>query len=187
VVLGESGVKQVDAIRAFIKDKLPEYMLPSLLIEIDDLPMTSTGKLAVHLLPKPDFNYLPVQTVVAPKSETEQVIHSIWKSVLQLETISINSNFFELGGHSLKATQVVSRIRDELELSLPLRIIFSKPSISEIAAYIDAELKNGETSDLVVDKITAASEDLGEIDLDELNDEEVELLLSELSDESEVR
>ena len=147
--------------------------------------MTSTGKLARQLLPEPDFSYQTAQTVVEASTETEQALKSIWQSVLQLDVMSITSNFFDMGGHSLKATQVVSRIRDELELSLPLRIIFSYPTISEMSAYIDTELLNGKSMIQASEKISATSTDLDDINLDKLTDEQVEQLLSSLTDSAE--
>jgi len=89
-------------------------------------------------LPAPDLRRPELgQRFVAPRSPIEEIIAQIWAVVLKVEKVGIHDNFFELGGHSLLATQVVSRIRDALSAELPLRALFEKPTVGELAPYIE--------------------------------------------------
>ena len=121
----------VSELRAFLKDSLPEYMVPGVFVTLETLPLTPNGKINRQALPAPE----PVQTgeLVAPQTEIEKAIADIWERVLHVSPIGVQSNFFELGGHSLLATQVVSRIQKELGARLPLRSLFEHPTISQLA------------------------------------------------------
>ena len=131
-----------DDLRAHLKTLLPDYMLPSALVLLDKLPLTSNGKIDRQKLPAPDAS-TPTQTFVPPTTPTEIALANIWAQVLRLPHISALDNFFDLGGHSLLATQVISRIRRVLDVDLPLRVIFDAPTVAGVAAKID-EIKIGE-------------------------------------------
>jgi amino acid adenylation domain-containing protein len=126
-------------LRDFVRAKLPEHMVPSAFVLLDELPLTPNGKInrrALAALPhKPDEREAGA---VAPRSATEELLAGIWSQVLGVERPGVQQNFFELGGHSLLATQVVSRIHDTLNLHLPVRKIFEAPTIAELAAQIEA-------------------------------------------------
>jgi len=130
-------------LRAFLKAKLPEYMLPSVYRVLDKLPLTPHGKVDRHALPRSEGSERELDVAfVAPRNAVEEVLSEIFAEVLRVERVGINDNFFELGGHSLLATQVASRVRKTFQPDLPLRKIFEAPTVASLAALLVA----GETS-----------------------------------------
>ena len=124
-------------LRAFLKSKLPEYMLPSDYVELEQMPLTPNGKLNRLGLPQP--GQAPVETAleyVAPRDAAERKLAEIWTTVLHKKPISIHDNFFNLGGHSLLATQITSRVRKEFQVEISVRTIFETGSIAELAVEI---------------------------------------------------
>ncbi|MEH2442452.1 amino acid adenylation domain-containing protein [Nostoc sp.] len=129
-------------LRKFLKEKLPDYMVPSSFAMLNKLPLTPNGKLDRRALPAPDRTGRNLeQDFVSPRTPVEEVLTKIWLQVLRLEQISVHDNFFEIGGHSLLATQVISRIRDTYQLDLPLRKLFDAPTVATLAESIEAQLK----------------------------------------------
>ncbi|MEG4288204.1 amino acid adenylation domain-containing protein [Microcoleus sp. C2C3] len=125
-------------LRSFLKQKLPDYMLPSAFVSLEALPLTPNGKVNRHALPAPDASSLSESTrFVLPHTPTQKILAAIWMEVLRLERVSIHDNFFELGGHSLLATQVFSRLRQAFAIELPLRSLFEFPTLAELAERID--------------------------------------------------
>ncbi|MCK5844603.1 MAG: amino acid adenylation domain-containing protein, partial [Victivallales bacterium] len=125
-------------LRAFLKEHVPDYMVPSAIMILDALPLTPNGKVDRKALPAPDQSaYEAMQTWVEPATEAERKLVAIWSSVLRVEKIGAGDDFFELGGHSLLATQVLSRIRDVFDVELPLRNLFEFVTVRELAAAID--------------------------------------------------
>ncbi len=117
----EGSVSATD-LRELLSHQLPQYMLPSALIELAALPRTPNGKLDRRALPAPDQHNFQVQAnYVAPRNALEHQLATIWADVLDLQTIGIEHNFFELGGHSFNALQILSRIQTSLQLNVPLR------------------------------------------------------------------
>ncbi|MGE7994420.1 amino acid adenylation domain-containing protein, partial [Pseudomonas sp. NPDC089554] len=123
-----------ETIREPLRQALPDYMVPSQLLFIERMPLSPNGKLERKALPKPDASQAQ-KAYVAPRTELEQRIATIWQDVLKLERVGLNDNFFELGGHSLLATQVRSRIRQQLDLDIALRTLFEH---STLAAFCQA-------------------------------------------------
>ncbi|HEX6292495.1 MAG TPA: amino acid adenylation domain-containing protein [Herpetosiphonaceae bacterium] len=131
LVLGASEL------RAYVKQQLPDYMVPSAFVVLDALPLTPNGKVDHKALPTPERAGLePDATYVAPRTPVEDLLASIWASVLRRERVGVHDNFFDLGGHSLLATQLVSRVRDALQVDLPLRDVFAAPTMAGMAALI---------------------------------------------------
>jgi amino acid adenylation domain-containing protein len=128
-------------LRDFLKEKLPDYMLPSFFIELEALPLTPNGKVDRRALVQLSINscQLPEETFVAPRTPEEELLAGIWAEILDVEQVGIHDNFFELGGHSLLATQVMSRIRDTFSCELPLRHLFESPTVSSLVAKIGTE------------------------------------------------
>ncbi len=125
------------AVQELLRGELPDYMLPSLLLQIDALPLTPSGKISRRALPQPDFDARRAGDVyVAPRDPLEQSLTDIFKAVLALEQVGIHDSFFELGGHSLLATRVVSRVRRELGVSLSVRLLFEASTVAELAQAI---------------------------------------------------
>ena len=109
-------------LRQFLRQRLPEYMIPSLFVSLPALPVTSSGKVDRRALPAPDWSVAQRDgEYVAPRTADEAQLAEIWQEVLHVEQVGVHDNFFVLGGHSLLATQVVSRIARELHVELPLR------------------------------------------------------------------
>jgi acyl carrier protein len=127
-----------DALRNFLRERLPEYMVPSAFVFLDALPRTPNGKVDYRSLPIPDFESDRLETeFVAPRTPTEEQLANIWQEVLGLERVGIHDNFFELGGHSLLATQVISRARDNFGVALPLLRLFEIPTIAGLTELIE--------------------------------------------------
>ncbi|TCP53368.1 amino acid adenylation domain-containing protein [Tumebacillus sp. BK434] len=121
------------ALRAYMKASLPDYMVPSLFMLLEELPHTPSGKIDRKLLPVPDFSALQSEQGLEPRNETERALAALFAEVLGLERVGADDNFFESGGHSLLATQLISRIRDHLQIELPLRACFEAPTVAELA------------------------------------------------------
>jgi acyl-coenzyme A synthetase/AMP-(fatty) acid ligase len=131
-------------LRNYLKEKLPDPMVPSAFVLLDALPRTPHGKLDRRALPAPDQNRPELQSAfVAPRTPTEKLLAETWAGVLKLERIGIHDNFFELGGHSLLATQVISRLRDAFRVDLPLRSLFESPTVACLAERIETLLWAG--------------------------------------------
>jgi amino acid adenylation domain-containing protein len=139
VVLSRGEELERTVLRQYLKDKLPEYMLPAAIILLDELPITPNGKIDKRALPAPDAAHLAQdQAFVAPRNYMEELVAGIWSQVLQVEQIGVHENFFELGGHSLLATQVISRLRNALQAELTLRHLFEAPTLAEFAKRVEA-------------------------------------------------
>ncbi|HMC27505.1 MAG TPA: amino acid adenylation domain-containing protein, partial [Verrucomicrobiae bacterium] len=124
---------------AFLQQTLPEYMIPSAFVKLDGFPLTPNGKVDHNALPLPGTNRPALsEPLVAPRTELEQKIAGVWRAVLHLDEVGINDNFFDLGAHSLHAMQVMSRLRDLLNLELPVSNLFEAPTIARLAAAITA-------------------------------------------------
>jgi amino acid adenylation domain-containing protein len=132
-VLGEV---EADDLREHVRGILPDYMVPSAFLFLDALPLTPNGKLDVKALPAPELAS-GEEAYVAPRTPTEEVLAGVWAELLRLERVGAEQSFFDLGGHSLLATRVVSRIREVFGVELPLRAVFERPVLRELAAEID--------------------------------------------------
>uniref|UniRef100_UPI001F28F2D4 non-ribosomal peptide synthetase n=1 Tax=Tenacibaculum piscium TaxID=1458515 RepID=UPI001F28F2D4 len=124
-----------------LQDNLPEYMVPRLWMELDEMPLTSNGKLDKRALPELDSMELSSKAYAVPKTATEKGLVAIWQGLLGIEQVGIYDNFFELGGHSLLATRLVSMIRNELNIEVTIRDIFSYTSIESLGTYISQQDK----------------------------------------------
>jgi amino acid adenylation domain-containing protein/FkbH-like protein len=128
-----------DELRRFVREALPEYMVPSALVFLDALPLTPNGKVDRKALPAPEMERRPATKEFAePGSPMEEELTAIWREVLGIERISARDNFFELGGHSLLAIQVISRVREKLKVELPLFSLFDAPTIQQLARGLDS-------------------------------------------------
>jgi amino acid adenylation domain-containing protein len=123
-------------LRALLAAKLPEYMIPSRLIPLEQLPMTANGKIDLRALPEPDWSGAS-ERHVAPRTATEQAVAAIWSEVLGVERVGVHDSFAELGGHSLLATQVLVRLREEHGADLPNTLVFEASTVAEQARALD--------------------------------------------------
>ena len=118
----------------YLRNKLPDHMVPSQFVLLDELPLTPNGKVNRQALPDPDTDRPDLDTAfVAPSTALETVLAGMWTEIFGIEKIGIHDDFFALGGHSLLAIQVCSRILDNLQLELPLRTLFDSPTVAELA------------------------------------------------------
>ena len=126
-------------LHAFLRDKLPEYMVPHLYHFLDRLPLTPQGKVDRRALPRSEGGERELDVAfVGPRNAVEEVLCEIFAEVLRVERVGVNDNFFDLGGHSLLATQLVSRVRKDFQPDLPLRKIFEAPTVAALAALLIA-------------------------------------------------
>lgn len=134
-VRGDEGTT-VGELRTFMKQKVPEFMVPSNFVLMDALPLTANGKVDRKALPKPDVAKSLAENYVAPRSDIERDMADIWAKILKLERVGIHDNFFELGGHSLLAAQLLSRIRQQFAVEIQLRLLFEASTVAELADRI---------------------------------------------------
>lgn len=138
VVPSRAQAPSVAELRVFLRNKLPEQMVPSAFILLNELPRTPHGKLDRRALPVPEPSRPELETnYVYPRTPVEEILAGIWAGLLKVEKVGIHDNFFELGGHSLLATQVVSRVREAFQLDLPVRGLFEAPTVAELALRIE--------------------------------------------------
>ncbi|HEX9938624.1 MAG TPA: amino acid adenylation domain-containing protein, partial [Longimicrobium sp.] len=124
--------------REHLRRALPEYMVPSAFVLLDEMPLSPNGKVDRKALPAPE-RAEGEDACVAPRTPVEEVLAGIWAEVLRLERVGAHDNFFELGGHSLLATRVVSRVRQIFAIELPLRALFEGPTLAEMAKAVEDE------------------------------------------------
>ncbi len=131
------GEYPVYSLRDYLKEHLPEYMVPSSFIALNALPLSPNGKLDRRSLPTPkDLSSDLAFAYVAPRNEVEKTITSIWQEVLHLETVGINDNFFDLGGHSLLTLQIQSKLQQLFPKNVLITDLFKYPTISSLANYL---------------------------------------------------
>jgi amino acid adenylation domain-containing protein/thioester reductase-like protein len=127
----------ISQLRILLKDKLPEYMLPSAFVLLDSLPLTPNGKVDRRSLPEPNhFRPMLSEAFVAPRTLIESQVAAIWTQVLGIEPIGINDNFFELGGHSLLTVEMLFQVKEILHVDLPLLSLFQAPTIAGLAREV---------------------------------------------------
>jgi amino acid adenylation domain-containing protein len=137
-------------LRAFLSKTLPDYMIPAAFVTLPRLPLTAHGKVDRAVLPAPDAGARPAGNVgVAPLTPEEEAVAAIWREVLRQDQIGVDDNFFDLGGHSLLATQVVSRIEQQCGRRLPLSLLFTAPTVAQLAAHLKEPVGLERSSTLV--------------------------------------
>jgi surfactin family lipopeptide synthetase C len=158
------------SLRAFLSRSLPDYMVPSVFVLMDQLPLTRNGKVDRRALPAPDLTRDAHENqFVGPEPGVETSLAEIWAAVLGRQRVSRDANFFDLGGHSLLAMQVVARIQETFEIEFPIRHIFEAPTLAELAGLIVQEQLRQSNDDDV-------SQILSEID--QLSDEQARAMVS---------
>jgi amino acid adenylation domain-containing protein len=158
VVTGRS-VPSAGALRSFLKQKLPDYMVPSAFIFLASLPLTANGKIDRGALPDPAQDRAEFgSALAAPQTPIEKLLAKTWAEVLKLAKSGVHDNFFELGGHSLLATRLIYRLRDVFHVELLLRDLFERPTVAGLAERIEALLCAEELQ--ATDEITGEREEI---------------------------
>jgi amino acid adenylation domain-containing protein len=170
-------VLNIKELRSHLKERLPEYMVPSAWVELERLPLSSNGKIDRKSLPKPEAT---VCEYVRPRSLDEETLCVLWQDVLKRERIGIHDNFFELGGHSLLATQVVSRIPSAFAVELPVRALFESSTVAELVVRINERKAAASGTENIPNAFVRKELTTEQIlaSLETLSEDEVELLLN---------
>ena len=130
-------------LRSFLKERLPEYMVPTAFVMLDVFPLTSNGKVDRRALPIPSTERPALATDYAvPQSGLQQTIAGIWQEVLNVERVGIHDNFFDLGGHSLLLTQAHARLKTVLNREFPVLAMFQYPTIDTLARFLKPDFQS---------------------------------------------
>ncbi len=125
--------------KAHLGRQLPEYMVPEVYVFLEDMPLTPNGKINRKALPEPGEQDVQKAEYVAPGTATEKALCVLWQSLLRMEKVSIHDNFFHLGGHSLLAERMASQVRQQFKKELPLRVLFERATVADVARYLDSD------------------------------------------------
>ncbi len=137
---GQQRAPEATELRAHLQQRLPDYMVPAVFVELAKFPLTPSGKVDRRALPAPDAEAGGFDAVTAPRTMAEELLVDIWCDVLGLKQVGVQANFFELGGHSLLATQVIARVHEVLNVDVPLARFFAAPTIAQLAPVIEEAL-----------------------------------------------
>ena len=139
-------------IRSYLKERLPEYMLPTWFVLLDEMPLTPNGKVDRQALTTLEVKWVEERAeYVAPRTATEEILVGIFQEVLKLDRVGVHDNFFEIGGHSLLATQVISRVRNTFEIEIEVGRIFEEATVAELAETLIArEPEPGQTEKIAI-------------------------------------
>jgi amino acid adenylation domain-containing protein len=134
----EGAGSLAEGLRGFLRARLPKQMVPAAFIELDRMPLLPSGKIDRKALPSPSWSAPATsRTIVHGQTEVERGLSSIWMEVLELDDISIDDDFFDLGGHSLSGMRVLSRVRRDFHIDLPVRTLFHKPTIAALGLEVE--------------------------------------------------
>lgn len=138
VVTNEPRAEVVNHLRSYAKTKLPDYMVPAAFVQLDEFPLTGSGKVDRRALPAPDQSRpMLEEQYVAPRNELEESITEMWREILGLERIGIHDDFFDVGGNSLHAMQIMAKVTNMFDVYLPLYSLFDTPTIAGLAQQIE--------------------------------------------------
>ncbi|MEW5928796.1 MAG: amino acid adenylation domain-containing protein, partial [Gemmatimonadota bacterium] len=151
VVAGEGEPVAAAELRGRLRERLPEHMVPGVLVFLDRLPLTANGKIDRRALPAPEHG--SAEAYAAPRTPTEETLAGIWAEVLGAGRVGVEDGFFELGGHSLLAMRVLSRVRQAFGTELPLRAVFEAPTVAALAARIEALQGAGGPAVLPIERV----------------------------------
>jgi len=148
VVPAGSEAPAPNTLRDFLKQKLPEHMVPALYVSLERMPVTPNGKIDRKALPAPEGSRVKGQgEFVAPTGNVEQQVAAIWKDILHVGQIGVDDNFFDFGGHSLQVVQVQNRLRETIGVDVPVLKLFQFPTIRALAKFIGEQGTGGAADD----------------------------------------
>ncbi len=163
LVLREDQALSTSEIRNYLLKKLPEYMAPSIYIQLEAMPVTPNGKIDRSALPSPNRDRIEGDNpFVAPRTPHEAKLTEIWSEVLGVEKVGVHDNFFELGGHSLLMIQAVARIRELFNVEIPIQTFFQGPTVADLATAVvqtQASNKNSDEIDYILNLLEQSSQD----------------------------
>jgi len=134
-----------EQLREFLRQSLPEYMVPAIYVQVDALPLTANGKIDWQNLPVPERRSHKQEAItVGPRSPIEEMLVQIWRDLLGVPELGIHDQFFLVGGHSLLATRVMARIQAVLQVALPVQLLFEAPTVAALAHRVEQALRQGE-------------------------------------------
>ena len=139
VVLLEEVETIISDLQRWVKQRLPDYMVPSAFMVLDEFPLTVTGKVDRRALPAPDGKQFLENAFVAPRNTLELLLTKTWEKVLEVQPIGVKDNFFELGGHSLLAVRLFAQIEKLCGKKLPLATLFQAPTVEQLASLLSEE------------------------------------------------
>jgi amino acid adenylation domain-containing protein len=141
LVPGSVGALNIPELRKHLRKKLPEYMIPQHFVELEVIPLTPNGKVDRRALPEPKVDRQTEESYVAPRSEVEKTIASIWQELLDIKNVGIHDNFFELGGHSLLLVRMITRLKKTFGKELSIVEMFRHPTIAALASFVTQKEK----------------------------------------------
>jgi acyl carrier protein len=155
-------------IREYLKEKLPEYMIPSTFVVLEALPLTPNGKVDRRALPDPDLGQVSEGEYVPPRGPVEKELATMLAELVGIGRLGAYDNFFEMGGDSLMAVQVVSRVRDAFRVELSLRRLFENPTVAGLAVEVAKSQASRADQELVAQLLE---------ELESISEDEVKVLL----------
>ena len=134
-VVPDAGFDKM-AFQKYLTLNLPDYMIPKIIVELEEMPLNTNGKVDKQQLQDKEIFTTDVEDFVAPRNETEQVLADIWRTVLKIEQVGVFDNFFEKGGHSLLAIKMASLIEQKLDARIPIKVLFQFTCIADLSDYL---------------------------------------------------
>jgi amino acid adenylation domain-containing protein len=141
---GTAGAARAEELRSLLRARLPEFMVPAAFVRLPELPLTRNGKIDLAALPDPEPEPATGgggERGARPSSAVEELLHGIWSALLGRGDFGVDANFFQLGGHSLLATQLLSRVRDAVQVEVPLATLFTAPTVAGLARAVEPLLR----------------------------------------------
>jgi amino acid adenylation domain-containing protein len=182
-VVGQDGIMPAaEELRAFLRGRLPQYMVPAVFVDMRALPLLPSGKIDRRALPAPPAaGVASAPRHVAPRNETETGLATIWCELLHIPDVGVTQNFFDLGGHSLLAMQVLARIRKQFEVDVSIRSLFDAPTIEGLAREVEKARASGAAPRLrAIRPRQEPRMDVLAAELGKLSPEQIELLLQQV-------
>jgi amino acid adenylation domain-containing protein len=171
VVSRDGEVVGVSELREHLRERLPEYMVPSGWVMLEKMPLTPNGKVDRRALAAVESRGVEEgRSYVAPRTATEELLAGIWLQVLGVERVGVTDNFFELGGHSLLATRVISQVKEIFHVDVSLRYLFEMPTVEGLAAALAGSLEEGDDVEAIATTF---------LELENLSEDEVKAILLE--------
>nr|AAF17281.1 NosD [Nostoc sp. GSV224] len=145
VVAHQHCIPTISELRQFMKAKLPEYMVPSTFVMLEEMPLTPSGKVDRRALPAPDLHSSNSDKYVAPRNQVELELTQIWSRILKVDKVGVKDNFFDLGGHSLLTPYLMAQIKKQFGKDIAIASLYQNPTIEQLATIVpfDSDSKSG--------------------------------------------